>query len=262
MGNNFIFGYSAAKDNKFVDYTPSCAKTNSSYPLSALKDYFDLLNHWRSNTIAEEVDIVCDFGSQKSIVAVKLDDVNFTNVYVQGNSSDVWTDPPVNQQYTIAKEDAVQRYKNGALLSIPYQYARIKIPAQSTTDGLSAFRIGRLIFIDTKIELIQNPSYPYEYEATKKYNVTEFLSGGFEKVKLGSNKIWSCDFGINIFEKDVLESQLWQLDAIDEDELIVFLENRGNNSKAWVCMRDGSLKVSETHHNIGKSNNYEFVEVI
>lgn len=257
---NFLFGYSANKDNKFVDYTPVADSQDTNYPASNLKDYHHLKRHWRS-LVTTEVKIVCDMAAAKTLMAVMLDDLNFTSVYIEGSADNVTY--PFSQLFTISKDERVDRYKAYLVLTgFNYRYLRVRIPAQTPTDGLSAFRIGRVIALDTQLELPINPSYPYDYEAPKKYKKIEFESGGIEKINTGSNKIWHGDFGIEVFVRDTEGSTLWQLDAIDEDQLLVFYENRGATNKAYICMRDNSLKVSETYYNIGKTGSYEFQEIV
>lgn len=258
--DRFFFGYSAGKDNKFIDYAPTADSQDSNYPTSNLKDYHHLKRQWRS-LVATEVKIVCDMASAKNLLGVMIEDVNFTSVYIEGSNDNVTY--PFTQSFAISNDERVDRYKAYCVLTgFNYRYLRIRIPAQTPTDGLPAFRLGRILLIDSIIELPINLSYPYEYEAPKRYKKVEFESGGVEKINFGSNKIWRCDFGISRFVRDTGGTTLWQLDAIDEDQLVVFFENRGDTSKAYVVMRDNSLKVSETFFNIGKTSNYEFQEVV
>src|SRR4030042_2463084 len=162
MGN-FIFGYDLLS---LTGAMITVSSEDSNYPKANMLDLAHLRRHYRSLVITETT-IVIDFSSAKAIKAVLLNDVNFTNVYIQGNDTDVWTSPSFSQQFTISEDKRVQRYKlYTALTGFNYQYMRIKITAQTPTDGLSVFRIGTLVVTETILELSRNPSIPYEYQAS------------------------------------------------------------------------------------------------
>jgi hypothetical protein len=239
MGN-FIFGYNQLLTASML----TVSSEDANYPKANMLDLGHLRKHYRS-TVITEVTIVIDFSTAKAVKLVFLNDVNFTNVYIQGNTTDTWTSPPFSQQFTISQDKRVQRYKLCAVLTgFNYRYMRIRIPGQTPTDGLSAFRIGTLFVTETTLELSRNPTPPYEYGAPKaKPQIIEFLSGTVEKVGRSDLKIWEGSFGFNSYERDD-EDELWTLDAIDEDYYLIFYENLGDNSKGYLCQRDGSVKVS------------------
>jgi len=237
---NFFFGYNTI-------LTPSMLTVSSedaNYPKANMLDLGHLRRHYRS-TVITEVTIVIDFSTAKAIKLVFLNDVNFTNVYIQGNTTNTWTSPPFSQQFTISKDARTNRYKLCAILmDFNYQYMRIRIMGQTPTDGLSVFRIGTLFATEAILELSRNPSHPYEYQAPKaKPQIIQFLSGTVEKVGRGDIKIWEGSFGFNLYERSK-EDEIWTLDAIDEDDYLVFYENLGDTSKGYLCQRDGSVRIS------------------
>ena len=238
---NFLFGCNQLLTVSML----TVSSEDVSYPKANMLDLGHLRRHYRSSVITE-VTIVIDFLTAKACKLAFLNDVNFTDVYIQGNATNTWTSPSFNQQYAISQDKRVQRYKLCAILTgFNYRYMRIKIPAQTPIDGLSAFRIGSLFVTDTALlTLSKNPSHPYEYQAPKaKPYVTEFLSGGAEKINRGDIKIWQGSFGFNYYERTA-EDDLWSLDALDEDEYLIFYENMNDTSKGYLCQRDGAIRVS------------------
>lgn len=257
--SNFQFGYN------FVDYTPTASSENSpNYLDDNLKKYGNLRDHWRS-LVATEVTIVFNFGSAKNIIGNLLADINFTACYIQANSVDVWTSPPyrypASGNLTVSKDERTQRYNLWIPPSFNYQYQRLVIPAQTPVDGLGIFRMGTFVALNTILTLTDNPSWPYQYSASKLYRVNEFESGRKEKIKLCDYKIWQGLFSFDPKEK-IHESELWTMDSIDEDDYLVFFENNDNTSQAYICQREGSLEVEWDRYATIKTNKYLFEEIV
>ncbi len=256
MGN-FIFGYNFVEPSTEI---PSSIDTN--YLWANTKDYGHLKRHYRS-LVATEVTIVCNFGSAKTILGLFLNDVNFTSVTIQGNATDVWTSPSFTQDFTISKDDRVQRYKiYCALTAFNYQYLRIKIPAQTPVDGLSIFRVGTRAFILSIIEFLQNPTWPYTYEASYPDPLrNDFLSGGFELISQGDIKKWKGSFAFDVNEK-ANESQIWLLESLQPTDYIIFFENDGDTSKGYLCIKISFMEIDWETYNTIVTNDYELEEVI
>ncbi len=232
----FIFFYN------FIDYTPVASSENLNYPAANLKIYNRLKKHYRSAVIAE-VSIVCDFGSSKIVSAIMLDDANFSNIKIQGNDMNIWDSPPYEEAITLMFDERTRRHKAIVMSAgFNYRYARIIILAQPPLDGLSIFRLGRLIFAEMGISFTKNPSFPYRFSAPRKYLKIEFEGGGIEKVLLESYKKFESSATLKRTSRSN-EYQLWDIDNIDEDEAFIFFENLGDNSKAYVCQKDNSLEV-------------------
>jgi hypothetical protein len=255
MGN-FTFGYT------LVDYTPTASSEDSNYPIANIKDYAHLKRHFRSQ-VATEVTIVLDFVSAKVVQVMLLDDVNFADVYIQGNATNVWDTPSFSQQYTISKDAETQRYRLCEILTgFNYQYMRIKIPAQTPVDGLSVFRIGRIACMTSKIEFTDNPSFPYRHSASYPEPLeVKFPSGGDEQVEQGDYKIWQGEFGFDRLEK-TNEPQLWLLDSLKPTDYLIFYENLGDASRGFFCKKKSQLEVEWGKPKTIKTNTYILREVI
>lgn len=253
--SNFIFAYD------LIDYTPTASSESSNYPASNIKLYDHLRRHYRSG-VSTEVSIVLDFTSAKNVKVLYLNDVNFANVTIQGNSTNAWTSPPLSQSHTVLFDEQVQRRKLCVVLTtFNYRFMRVLIPAQTPTDGMSIFRIGNVLCCGSMLTLTTNPSYPYVRQASYPEPLqVSFLSGGKELVETGNYKIWTGEFG---FDHLSSESDIWTLDAIRANEHIVFFENRGNSSKAYQCRKMQGYEVEEQRAGgYIKTNIVKFQEVI
>ena len=242
----FKFGHS------FTSHTPVATTEDSTdYADDNLVIYGFLRRQWRSTSTAQNT-IACAFGASRAIVAVVLDDCNFTNVTIGGTD------------FTIGADTRVNRYKLWADKTATGSSMDIVIPAsQAPTDGLTKYRIGRIIFLTAAsiLTLSANVTYPYEYSSPKPYRVTDFESGGREKVKLGDYKVFQANFQFKNMD-DAYESQLITLDNINEDEEIVFYENEGDTSKVYVVHKEGSIKISEPAYGIRETVGILVKEVI
>lgn len=264
MGN-FILGYSALKDDKFVDYVVTASSENADYPATNLKLYSSPKRHTRT-LVQTECNYVFDFGSAKAIVAIILVDVNFTGCYIEGNATNEWGSPTFRYpagsgNLTISKDERTQRYSVYIpLIGFNYEFARLVIPTQTPVDGLNVFRMGSLICLDTKQEFTQNPTYPYDYSADEKNKEIEFESGGYEDYRLG-DFYWQGTFGFDVHER-TYESEIWVLNSLGKDGLLVFYENIGDTSKVYVCKRRTEIQVSWEQPNINKIDTMTFRECI
>lgn len=249
----------------WVAYSATHSDANSVYPATNLSIYEHLRRRSQSTQKASSINIVFDMSNTSQVVAgVFLDDVNFTSVTIQGNSEDSWGGtPPYSQAITIAKDERVQRYKYFHIpVAFAYRYLRILIAGgQTTTDGLSAYRIGRVAIVNAVNELNQNPFYPYSYTAPMKYVTTEMESGAVETVKVGSYKVWSTEWDIGYLEK-ANEASMWEIDAVGQDQLFILYENEGDFSKAYICYQKGMLSITQNSNPVVSTSKYSIEEKV
>ena len=240
--------------------TPS--EIDSNYPWSNTSVYARLM--WQARSItANEWTIVCDFGAATVIGAVMLNDVNFTSVTIQGNDTDSWGgSPSLSQAFTVSEDAEATRYKIFCLLtSFNYRYLRIKVPAQSRTDGLAAFRISSRIFLASATALSQNPgSYSY-YGVYPDPIVNEFFSGGKEIVDQGNNKIIHVGMGYTGLEAQYV-SEISAINKFKPTDNLVFFENLGDTTKCVLCRKDTDIQMSWPNYWVRQTNEISFTEVI
>jgi hypothetical protein len=97
---------------------------------------------WRT-TVATDSNVVIGFGSAKQVDGVVLVRCNFASVRIQGNPTDSWGAPAFNQLFTVTRSPFNWRYQLGTRLTgFNYAFMRIVIPAQTPTDGTTAFLLG------------------------------------------------------------------------------------------------------------------------
>ncbi len=250
---NFIFGYT------FTAYSAVASSEDSNYPGTNLSIYGFTKRHFRS-LVSTAVTIVFDFTTAKALAGVMLHDINFTDVFIEGNATDSWGSPAFSQQFTPAKDERTERYKLYATLTgFNYRYMRLRIPAQTPVDGLSVFKIGTVVCLDTILEISESPDWSYDYSADEEIKVNEFESGGDERVNLG-DLIWRGSFSFNPYIR-TNEGELWTLNSIKKDENLVFFENLGDVSKVYLCRRDTKIKVTWHTPKAVRTNRLEFKEI-
>lgn len=228
-----------------MSYTAAASSQDTGYPVVNLYDYAHLRRQWRS-LVAAEVTIVFNYSAAKAVLAVFLDDVNFANCFIAGNETDAWGSPSFAEvEFAISNDIRVNRRKVMAVLTgFNYQYLRVRIPAQTPTDGLSVFRIGRVACMDTVFELSANPNFPYREEAGYPDPVVNsFLSGGEEIIEQGDYKIFQCSFDFKNYNY-ANESDFWTIDAITPGSNVVLYENLGDTSRACLCRKLKPIQVS------------------
>lgn len=249
---NFSFGYN------FVSGTDATSSVDSAYPLSNIAVYDHLKWQWRS-LVSTQVTITRDFGTAQTLNAVMLNDVNFASVYIEGSANNsTW---PFSQSFTVSKDERVQRYKlYAALTGFNYRYLRIRMPAQTPTDGLTVFRMGTLVCLNTVLTMSENPDYPYDYSADEKMKTTEFESGGYEDINLG-DIYWEGSFGFKTYAQ-TNEADFWTLNSLKKNAFLVFYENNADTSKAYLCKRRTAISVSWTLPQYSDIQTLKFREAI
>jgi hypothetical protein len=227
--SNFTFGYSALKDNKFVDYTPVASSEHASYPDDNLKIYAKTKRHWRS-VVTTNVNIVCTFSGTKNIIGIFLNDVNFTAVTIGGTA------------FTVTKNPWTQRYNLYAVKSVTGTSVTLTIASQTPVDGAAYFRIGSIVFLDTVLTLAKNPSFPYEYGVEDNIKTNKLPSGNETDILQGG-LLWKGSFGFNgMLLANVSDAST--LSGLLRNQYIVFYENNGDTSMAYLCRRRSTIDVS------------------
>lgn len=119
---------------------------------------------WRTTAAGDQY-VVIDFQEPIVITGIWLVNANFTQVLVQGNTVDDWTwsIAPLSYTLTTARSPWNFRYQLAAqIANFLYRYMRIFIPAQSPTDGTSAYLLGG-IYTGQLERLPQNPLFDIQF---------------------------------------------------------------------------------------------------
>jgi hypothetical protein len=243
MGN-FIFGYNFP--------TPTLAASSNystDYSISNANNWTNLRRKWMSSDTSANT-ITGTFDTTQAVVGVVLDDVNFTSCTIGGTS------------FTVSKDERVNRYKIYAVKSSSGTSApTIVINNQATTDGLSTFRIGRIIYLTSIITLTQNISWNYPYTAEQPSLKIPFESGGAEILRLGDYFAFSCTMKFEYLNK-TNESQIHTINTINMNTPIVLYENNSDTSKVYVCYKDGGIGVTELSPTVVSIDSFKFMEYI
>ncbi len=119
-------------DNKWIETagTITASSEASGYPVTSLGDYI-VATKWRSTGDSDEW-VKIDFGSAVSITDVTIIDHNFTNaatVKIQGNASDSWGSPSVDETITWRDYIMDKNFTGGS-----YQWWRVHIADAANAD--------------------------------------------------------------------------------------------------------------------------------
>lgn len=115
------------------------------FPLSNLVDT-DPFMRWHANQFSFDEWITIYFGTATVIDTVFLNQCNFAQAVIQGNTSDAWSTPAFSQSIELVKDDADNRKGCFSLVGFNYAYMRIKITTGQTLDNSeTAPAIGNLI---------------------------------------------------------------------------------------------------------------------
>jgi len=253
MGTNFKFGYN------FVPYTASASTADTEFPVTNLYDYEHALRQWRSTTIGSDQWVKAYTGASAiTLKGIMISDVNFTSILVQINTTDSW--PGTSVAYTVTMDQRTGRYKiYVSFNSVSVKYIRISIPAQATTDGLSYFRMGTLVVLNSVFEFTENPTFPYAFTADEKMITNDFESGGYEDVNLGP-LLWEGNFGFAVHERS-LESEINIFNRMYKSANLVFFENYTDPALCYICRRRTPIQVSWDSTNINSIQTMTFKEI-
>lgn len=117
---------------------------HTSYPVTNLKYPERQLILWKSTSLVQQT-IVWPLGAvTNGPMLLVLPNANFSTIVLEGNNADVWTSPPFTQTLFFVWHHVSGRAATGLYLPLgfPYTFARLRIPAQATLDGTTAFALG------------------------------------------------------------------------------------------------------------------------
>ncbi len=229
-----IFGFD------FLDYAPSVSvgAANAAYPVTQLANYKSRTQHCESQA-ATDFAVVFDFGAAKEVKGVVLVDVNFASCYLEGNSSNAWGAPawrnPSPAGNIAIVQDIVTRRRSIFIDlrqdTFNYQFLRVFVPGQATTDGAGHFRWSTAVFLLSSgiLEMSEWPDLGYLYDAPKRYSRKGYTTGGSESCEL-SDQIGSVEMKWGRFDKSS-EADLWTLNDVGQAVPMIFYENLGNTSR-------------------------------
>lgn len=258
----FIFGRGLTATLSRLLLTAS--SENSAYPVINVINYRNLLRHYRS-LVATEVTIVGAWGAGKRLMAIMLNDINFTTFTLQLNNGNTWGAPAYSANFTSANDIRVDRRKAYCVLNIDtFTHFRLVIPAQTPTDGLSVFRIGTLIPIEQQFELTQNPSMGYSWGVrTPEHRLISYASGQTERSSRGSMARLTLSMSFDPYLRTNV-GQIYTMSQVDKSEPVALYENdlELDTSRCVLAYRNNDIDVSWSGVDTVSINRLDFEEVI
>lgn len=262
MGNLIIAG-----DFEDIYGTSAVSSRNqdSDHPDNNICDFRHLKKDYRAqDATLDDWLLKIDFGAAQTLAALFLNDVNFNKVKIEGNATDVWTSPSFSETFNIGLDDRVQRYKAylTPTLTFNYRYLRIYIPADATKVwSLPVWAVGSVAALESVITLSPNITYGYEYDSDIEVNDKDKLSGGKERSGRGTNLKWTGEIPIGR-RTPTDEAQLWTLNALNRAEPHVLYENEGSTQYAYLCWREGPVRITREANRRIQAAPIRFTEII
>lgn len=240
----------------FLSYTPTASSEGSSHSASNIAILTRPKKSWRSTATGNQW-VVLDFGSAVSIPGVFLDNTNFGTVVIQGNGTNTWTSPAFDSgNITLSMDPRLGRRKRLIeLTGFNYRYMRIYIPSQTPDGGASYYQIGTCAVPEALTTMLENPTYPGRWVKRTPIQVNEFLSGGVEKVRIGTLDELRLGLTITVESDDAVVEQVYELFG-DPTATILFDWNFNLPYESYLCAVETDLTASRTGW-----NPYEFGEI-
>lgn len=255
--------------NDFVDLgTITSISETAGYDDDNVEEYWHLKRRFRAGGTPKSDDdflLKFDFGANKSVVAVILNDVNFDKARIRADDGDEgndWTpsDFDSGADHVVSLDERVNRYK----IYIPAVFTRrwmvVQVPAAANAVGsyTAKWEVGSVIVLDSINTFAKNA---YSRSAAKPFEDIEMPSGGFERVSLGDNLAWEGVVSIDTrAESD--ESELWTLNSLDSGKPLIFYENRDEDDKVYLCLRDDSYVGNLVHQGLVTGSTIRFKELV
>lgn len=222
----------------------SARTVTTGYPAENVLDHWNLKKRFRGNDVATSNYLLhFDLGSATELVAIFLNDVNFNRVRIQGDAADSWTTPDEpGTDITISQNAITGRYQVYIpLTDFQYRYVRIYIPSSASAVGgyTSKWEVGAVCLMTAVTELAENMSWGYSQTARQLYKQTMTT-----RIKLWETVRWEGRLLFNQRSK-ATQSDLMSLSRMDMASPMVFYENRGDTSAAYLCVRDDAMEVAE-----------------
>ncbi len=233
MGNIIVSG-------DFLGYTPTCANEDANYPATHLYNYTRPRPTFRSQDTTETI-IDIDLGSAQAVAVVVISNVNFAQAYIEGDADGVWTSPDYSQAANPANDPYTNRFKRYQAVGQTYRYWRLRIPAQTPTDGAGYFWLANIVLLGSVLEMSANPGYPWKERPGALPVATERGPGGAEgRIALGDWEQWRGGFE---FKTGATEAELIALSRLGRTSPMVYAPNLGDPARVYLCFRDPDVDI-------------------
>ena len=252
-------------EDDFLDYTPTASTEATGYPDDNVTEYKKPSKEWRS-TVKTETTIVCDLTNvDQAVAAVFLHGVNFDDAYIQGHASDSWGAPSFSEQIKIPYCLKSKRYKGFFVLTdFAYRYLRLRITAQTPTDGEAFFRIGAMVICSTATAIDKNPSYgSYKQRAVKPAIEVEYEGGSKDFVTIGLHRRYETEMAFASPSCNM--DDIWEKWNLDLGSILVLYENSlhgSDESSAWLLRLESQVDMTWEAYEYANMESLVFTEIV
>lgn len=248
----------------------SATSEAASFPKANIVDRTSPQRAWRSTGIGTDHRVVIDLGATQTDITCYLDWLNFTSFKFQesANGTSGWAD--IGSLRTVEADPMQGIYRRVDNITLTSKrYLGIYIPAQSTTDGESYFRIGTFCVPTGIVELDAATwiEYPLEYAVPdSNVIVNQFPTGRSERIKLGTVPPLVISFALKTEAlTNIRGAQVKEISALLRDSSnILFLDFAlGESWQAYLCKKVGELRASVNSPHVNTADfNQILLEVV
>lgn len=254
--------------NDFIDLGTITSKSETAgYVDDNVKEYWHLKRRFRAGGAPKsDIDFLLkfDFGQAESAVAVVLNDVNFDTTRIRMHTADLgvnWAAADIDSgDTTVSLDERVNRYKIYIPIVGGKRWMIVQVPAAATAVGpyQTKWEIGSVVVLDSVATFAKNA---YSRSADKPYTDIKLSSGGFERVSLGGNLGWEGVVTVDT-RAETDESELWALNILNNSLPLIFYENRTEDDKVYLCLKDDAYEGNLVHQGLITGNTMKFKELI
>jgi hypothetical protein len=216
----------------------------------------DPVRCWKSSSVDSEEWI--KFYGGISIDSLFINRFNFSEFTIQGNDTDVWTDPSYSFEVSGLTTDEIydeqyMHYFHSFEEEFNYSYLRIVIPAQTPVFEETYFKIGNIL-IGNCVD-IWNPKPGYQVDILHKNNVVEFDSGNSSEAKIGRTR---RRFAGQI---DKIEKSEYDKFQFSRTPMVLYNDWEDDPTKCYLVKPVGNFQRSYDYAKI-TTHPFEFVEIV
>lgn len=211
--------------------TVTASTEASGFPATNVQHIW-LSRKWRSTGKTSEW-LKCDLGSEEAVQAVILAGHNLTAsavVYVEANSIDSWSSPPVKELMTVTDEVVIYLWEQ----SVSYRWWRFTFSDNSNPN--SYLEVGRL-FIGSYFEPSVNFDWKEKTSWRSRSKIIESVGGQVTAIRRDQRRVWEYSFGFLNSTDIKAFREMWE--AVDVVSPYFIIEDADDLEGRVLYVRNG-----------------------
>lgn len=228
-------------DNLLDDASLTASSTATGYSADYLKD-IHLSAKWRSTGDTSE-NIVVDLGSAMSVDSIAILGHNLTSgatLKIQGNDTDAWGAPSVDETITASADDIVHFFTSAS-----HRYWRFTFADASNPDGY--IEAGRL-FVGgyTEVTKAMAKSFPEQYIDTSE----QYFSESGQVFGVSGYRYRVYNFSFPYLSRTMVDTLKTILATVEKSTPIVLTLDEDNTDELppCYCVIDSNLQLTHIHN--------------